>query len=99
MAGRERKTWIIYPEYFNKSLSRSKGRRVPRSIAVNSPSPDEISEILDDLKIPNRVETQASYPSTWYRRNGRIIMPRQEWSKHKFLKRVGNKLKKKRQEQ
>ena len=44
MPRRERKTWIIYPEYFDRSNSRSNGRRVPKNVAVKNPKIEEIGK-------------------------------------------------------
>ncbi len=90
---RERKTWVIYPEYFDKRFSRSGCRRIPKALAINKPTIDEISDILGSYDIPNRKEKDASHPSTWYENNGRIIIAKQNISKHNFLVKLGEKLK------
>jgi len=96
MAGRERKTWIIFPEYFDKKFSRSEGRRVPEKLAVNSPNIDEIGDILDSWDIPNRIEKHQHHPSTWYESNGRVIIPKQKGNKQELLKKIAEDLKKRR---
>ncbi len=93
MAGRERKTWIIFPEYFDKKLSRSDCRRVPKKLAVKSPDIKEIGDILDSWEVPNRIEEHQHHPSTWYERNGRVIIPKRKGSKQKFLKKISKQLK------
>ncbi len=90
---RERKTWVIYPEYFDKRFSRSECRRVPKTIAVKGPTVEEINKVLNSYEIPNRVEKNASHPRTWYENNGRIIIAKQNISKHEFLIKLGEKLK------
>jgi len=96
MARRERKTWIIFPEYFDKKLSRSESRRVPKKLAVNSPGIEELGEILSSWEIPNRIEKHQHHPSTWYESNGRVIIPKQKGSKQKLLKKIGEELKRRR---
>ncbi|MFO7991849.1 MAG: signal recognition particle subunit SRP19/SEC65 family protein [Thermoplasmata archaeon] len=93
---RKRKTWVIYPEYFDKNLTRNQCRRVPIDKSISSPTLDEISQILDDYNIPNRVEKHQHHPSTWHKRNGRILISKQNVPKQKFLVMVGDKLKKRR---
>ncbi len=90
---RDRKTWIIYPEYFDKNLSRSDCRKVPIELAVSSPDVDTIGKILDSWEIPNRVEKHEHHPAEWYRENGRIIIPKQKGSKQELLKKIAEKLK------
>ena len=97
MARRDRKNWMIYPEYFDAQLSRNEGRRVPRNLAVNSPDVKEISNILSKYDIPNRIEEHKHHPNFWYRKNGRIIINKQGKSKQEFLKDLAKNLKKKRQ--
>ncbi|MGM0510296.1 MAG: signal recognition particle subunit SRP19/SEC65 family protein [Thermoplasmatota archaeon] len=96
MAIRERKTWVIYPEYFDSKLSRGEGRRVPKKISVGSPSIDEISQVLDSFNIPNRKEKNSPHPGHWTADRGRIIISKQNVQKQKFLKGLGKKIKQKR---
>ncbi len=97
MARRERKTWILFPEYFDKKLSRSESRRVPTELAVNSPKAEEIGDILDSWEIPNRIEKNQHHPSRWYERNGMIIIPKQKGSKQELIKKIGKELKNRRE--
>lgn len=96
MAVKERNTWVIYPEYFDGNLSRGECRKVPRKLAVKSPSVDEIADILDSYDLPNRVEKYKHHPATWAQRNGRIIIQKQSGSKNSFLKKVAKALKRER---
>lgn len=93
---RKRKTWVIYPEYFDRRLTRSQGRRVPKKFSVNNPKTEEISEILASYEIPNRVEPDSDHPSRWYENNGRVLIAKQNISKQEFLVMMGEKLKNKR---
>lgn len=94
MPVKERKTWIIYPEYFDARLSRSDCRRVPKNIAVNSPKAEEISKILNKRDIPNRVEQHKHHPSTWFKKRGRVMINKRKKPKQQFLKGLGKELKK-----
>ncbi len=96
MSPRKRKTWIIYPEYFDKELTRSEGRRVPVSLAIKSPTVDDINRTLSYYNIPNRVETHKHYPSTWYERRGRVLLTKQNITKQSFLKKLSEKMKERR---
>ncbi len=96
MALKKRNTWVIYPEYFDIDLSRSECRRIPRQIAVSSPDINEISRLLKEFDIPNMKEDHKAHPATWYEKNGRLIINKQNMSKQKFLKQLGRKLKERR---
>ena len=66
---------------------------MPKSLALAKPKVDEISRILDSYKIPNRVENDENHPRTWYENNGRVLISKQNISKHQFLVKLGEKLK------
>ncbi len=93
MVRKERKTWIIYPEYFDKTRSRSESRKVPIDMAIDSPKIEDLGEIFDEMDIPNRIEEHQHHPSNWFKKKGRIIIPKQKGSKLDLLKKVGKKLK------
>lgn len=93
MPTRKRKTWIIYPEYFDKRLSRKQGRRVPRELSVGSPNVEEINRVLESYKILNRIENHKHHPATWYEKRGRVILSKQNVPKQTFLKKLSEKIK------
>ena len=93
MARRQRKTWIIYPEYFDKNKSRSEGRRVPKNLSIKNPHIEDIGKVLDDMDVPNRIERHATHPGHWYEENGRVIVPKQQEKKEEFLDILAKELK------
>ncbi len=96
MALKKRNTWVIYPEYFDKDKTRNEGRRVPKKYSISSPELNEISKLLKEFDIPNMKEDHKAHPSTWYEKNGRIIINKQDMTKQKFLKQLGKKLRERR---
>ncbi|MFW6083352.1 MAG: signal recognition particle subunit SRP19/SEC65 family protein [Thermoplasmatota archaeon] len=93
MPRRQRKTWIIYPEYFDKNKSRSDGRKVPIELAVKNPHIEEIGKVLSEMDVPNRIEKHAQHPANWYEENGRLIIPKQQEKKEEFLDILAEELK------
>jgi len=69
----ERK-FVVWPSYIDSSLKRREGRRINRKEAVDSPTLQQISEALMRLGIEHEADEKASYPSRWYRREGRIFV-------------------------
>ncbi len=82
---------IIYPSYFDSRLSRSRGRRVPRKLAVRKPSLQDIERALSGLSLQYEVEREKHRPSRWYRMEGRIKVWYQG-SKEQLLKEIGRRL-------
>jgi signal recognition particle subunit SRP19 len=58
------KDWkVLYPLYFDKSVSRADGRKVASNIAVDTPDVDDLVKMLTFLKIPMVVEMNKRHPS------------------------------------
>jgi len=87
---RDRRIKVLYPSYFDIRLSRSKGRRVPKQLAVKNPNLDELIKAASPLG-EVLVEREKARPSRWYRREGRILI-KYEGSKEDLLKKVGQNL-------
>jgi len=63
---------ILYPCYFNSTLSREEGRRVPRSLGAKGPSAGDIERALKRLGISNQIE-EHQHPAHWSRHEGRVV--------------------------
>ncbi|MFB6220769.1 MAG: signal recognition particle subunit SRP19 [Halolamina sp.] len=64
---------IVYPAYFDEALSRSEGRRVPESAAVEDPTVDEIAKAVQQVGYDAVVERDKSY-SREYENRGRVLV-------------------------
>ena len=53
---------IIWPQYIDKSLSVSEGRKVSKEYAVENPTLSDIERALKRMNIPREVEKDKSYP-------------------------------------
>jgi signal recognition particle subunit SRP19 len=85
---------VLWPEYFDSGIPRSGGRRVASDLAVPNPELNAIFRICQKLKLDPEIEVERSYPSTWFRNNGRVkIKPK--YSKTKTIKMVAKRLKEK----
>lgn len=73
MAEARGKELILYPCYFDARVERSRGRRVPSSQAVESPTIADLEKALKRLRIQYRVETKH-HPSHWEKRGGRLVV-------------------------
>ncbi len=66
--------YILWPLYFDKSKSRSRGRRVPKNLAVNRPSAWEIYEAVKSLGLEAVLEADKRHPFTWFENRGRVLV-------------------------
>jgi signal recognition particle subunit SRP19 len=64
---------ILYPCYFDVSLTRNEGRRVPRSRTIKDPSLTEIEKALKRYHLRFRSEPK-SHPAYWWKREGRTVV-------------------------
>ncbi len=70
---------ILYPCYFDATLRRDQGRKVPKKKAVQKPLLGDIENALKKNGIKYRIEPK-SHPAHWAGREGRILA---EWDKPK----------------
>jgi len=82
----DRDSYILWPIYFDKKVSRKKGRRVAREMAVSHPSVDAIYKAAQKLGLNPRIE-KKSYPSRWWKKEGCILVERKK-SKTEILQDV-----------
>ena len=82
----------IWPQYLDKNLSLSQGRKVSMEYAVSEPSISDIERALKRLGLTYTTEKDKAYPRKWYENSGRVLV---EWedSKLELLKEVSLKIK------
>lgn len=83
---------VLYPEYFDRNMSRSEGRRTPLKLSVPSPDARSIFDAAGALGLDPILENDRHYPRTWYMRRGRVLVKR-TGSKCSIIKRVAEELK------
>jgi signal recognition particle subunit SRP19 len=81
---------ILYPCYFDATLERSSGRRVPLPLAVKGPTLQDLERAVRREKLRYRAE-EKHHPAHWARREGRLIVT---WKgpKTELLRRVAKSL-------
>ena len=85
---------VLWPEYFDISVSKSRGRRVPTKLAVKTPTVEEIAKAAKKLKLNPKIESNKSYPGRWWRKTGRVtVQPRAR--KTKIIRLIAKNIKKK----
>ena len=93
---------VVWLDYFNKTLPRKKGRRLPKEKCVFDPS---LKELIDATKAagiePTETEDQVRFPKRPYVRSGYIVLPKTEKKlpKTKILDKISEKMVAKRAKQ
>ena len=69
---------VIWPLYFDAARSRSEGRMVPASVAISSPTLDQLITAAIRAGYKPEIERDKRHPSNWYESSGRILVPKKE---------------------
>jgi len=83
---------MIWPQYLDRNLTLSEGRKVSKENAVAEPTLSEIERALKRLGLNYELEKDKAYPGKWYEKSGRALV---EWegTKLELLKEVSLKIK------
>ena len=91
---------VIWLDYFNKNLKKSKGRRLGLEKCVFDPS---LKELMDATKAAGFEITESSekvrFPRRSYVRSGYVVLPKDSLTKTKILNKISEKLVSKRSKQ
>jgi signal recognition particle subunit SRP19 len=82
---------IIWPAYFDSARTRKNGRRVPKSLAVQSPKIQEIEEAVEKLGLKHEVAAEAGYPKTPWVKTG-MMMVEKKGSKEQIIRKIAKQL-------
>jgi signal recognition particle subunit SRP19 len=83
---------VIWLDYFNKTLSRQKGRRLAKDRCVFDPSLNELIESANDAGLkPTATDDQVRFPRRPFVRSGYIVLEK-KMSKTKILNKIADKM-------
>ena len=82
----------VWPQYMNRNLSLSEGRKISLEDSVADPSLNEIERALKRIGLTYNVQKEFSYPGKWYEKSGRILV---EWegTKLELIREISLKIK------
>ena len=83
---------VLWPLYFDARRSREDGRRVPRRLAIDAPTVDEIAAAVKGLGLTPTVEKEAMHPSAQGRKDGRVLL-KANYVKGSVVAKVAEKIK------
>ena len=88
---RRKRYYVLYPEYFNKTLTRKQGRLVPKNKAVEDCTLSKIVKACQVLELDFEVEKDKKYSKNWWLSEGRVIInPEGITNKTELIRRVAN---------
>ncbi|CAN5738824.1 hypothetical protein BH23THE1_BH23THE1_03690 [soil metagenome] len=86
---------IIWVDYYNKNLSRGKGRRISKSMAVYDPMITELVVAAESLGYQveeDQINDGARFPKRPHIKSGYIMISKNKSLKNKILKDVAEKI-------
>ena len=91
MVSRGEDKYVIWTLYFDKSISRIKGRKVSKKYAIDKPSIEDIAKAAKSLDLNPILEKSCAHPSFPYKNDGRILVDKKD-VKSKLLKQIASRL-------
>jgi signal recognition particle subunit SRP19 len=91
MVSRDENKYVIYPLYFDRTVSRLKGRKVAKKYAVEKPLLENIAKAAQSLKLNPIIEKNGIHSSTPWKKEGRILIEK-KGSKTQLLIQLANRL-------
>jgi signal recognition particle subunit SRP19 len=88
---------IIWPAYFDLTKTRKEGRRVQKSLAVQSPKILEVQEAAQKLGLKFEVVADKGYPKTPWAKTGMLLVEK-KGLKEQIINRIAKQLLKARNE-
>lgn len=82
---------VLWPAYFDVSISKDEGRRLPKSLAIQNPTLDAIEKACAALGLNPIREDDKAYSSNWYGARGRILID-DKGPKAQVLKQIAEKM-------
>jgi signal recognition particle subunit SRP19 len=95
---RKQDKFIIWPAYFDLTRTRKEGRRVPKSLAVQSPKILEVQEAAQKLGLEFEVVVDKGYSKTPWVKAGMLLVEK-KGSKEQVISRIAKQVLKARNEQ
>jgi signal recognition particle subunit SRP19 len=83
---------VLWPSYFYSRKSRSEGRRVSKSLAIERPTAEEVHNAVKKLGFKATIDTSKSHPNAWWEREG-VVRVEKAMTKEELISQVAAKLK------
>jgi len=91
MVSRGEDKYVVWPIYFDRSVSRLSGRKVAKKHAMDKPTAENISKAAKSLGLNPILEKNCAHPSRTWKKEGRILVDK-KGSKSKTLVQIANRI-------
>lgn len=91
MVSRGEDKYVVWPVYFDKSVSRLKGRKVSKKFSIEKPSVEDIAKAAKSLGLNPVLEKSVAHPSRPFKKEGRILIDKKD-AKSILLAQIANRL-------
>jgi signal recognition particle subunit SRP19 len=91
MVSKDEDKYVVWPIYFDKTISRLNGRKVAKKHAVEKPNSENIAKAAESLGLHPILEKNAVYPARRWKKEGRVLIDKTN-SKQKLLVQIANRL-------
>jgi signal recognition particle subunit SRP19 len=78
---------ILWPIYFDSTKTRTEGRKIPKSYAVQSPRIDELEKVIRRLGFQFQTVINAAHSREPWRKTGLLVVSK-EGSKTQIIRRI-----------
>jgi len=82
---------VLWPVYFDSTKTRLEGRRVPKGLAVPTPTLEEIRKAAVLLGLRPETVSDAAHPSFSRQKTGLVTMPKKE-TKTQIMRKIAKKM-------
>jgi len=91
MVSRNERKYLLYPLYFDKTLSRLNGRKIGLKNAAEKPTVEMIAKAAGSLGLHPVLEKDRAHSSTPWKKEGRVIIDK-KGPKTKVLMQIADRL-------
>ena len=91
MVSRDESKYVIYPHYFDTTVSRFNGRKVAKKHAIEKPTAEAIAKAAQSLGLNPVLEKNKAHPMTPWKKDGRVLITK-KGPKTKLLTQIANRL-------
>ena len=91
MVSRGQEKYVVWPIYFDKSVSRLNGRKISKKYAVEKPTIENISKSAKSLGLNPILEKESTHPKRNWKKEGRVLIDKKD-SKNQLLRQIAKTL-------